>query len=309
MSLILLPNDSKGTVRRISSRVVAWTLLAVGLVVPGTALVVGYNIGVSDVDAQKKTLTSDLKVELGAQREELEVARQGAQENINALTKRVAELQSRVVRLDALGERLTDMASLDKGEFNFESAPALGGPNDSSLLIADSVAGDLLTSFDNLSRDLDDREQKLGVLESLLMTRNLQSQVHPDGFPVEKGWLSSYFGARSDPFTGRRAHHDGIDIAGKLGSNILAIASGVVTQSGDHPGYGNLVEVSHGNGYVTRYGHNQKNLVQIGDTVKKGQVLALMGTSGRSTGPHLHLEVHRDGRVVNPIKYVRAAAP
>ncbi len=309
MSLILLPNDSKGTVRRISSRVVAWTLLAVGLVVPGTALVVGYNIGVSDVDAQKKTLTSDLKVELGAQREELEVARQGAQENINALTKRVAELQSRVVRLDALGERLTDMASLDKGEFNFESAPALGGPNDSSLLIADSAAGDLLASFDNLSRDLDDREQKLGVLESLLMTRNLQSQVHPDGFPVEKGWLSSYFGARSDPFTGRRAHHDGIDIAGKLGSNILAIASGVVTQSGDHPGYGNLVEVSHGNGYVTRYGHNQKNLVQIGDTVKKGQVLALMGTSGRSTGPHLHLEVHRDGRVVNPIKYVRAAAP
>ena len=309
MSLILLPNDSKGTVRRISGRVVVCALLVVGLVVPGTALVVGYNIGVSDVDAQKKTLTSDLKTEIGVQREELEVARQVAQENINALTKRVAELQSRVVRLDALGERLTDMASLDKGEFNFESAPALGGPNDSSLLIAESVAGDLLASFDNLSRDLDDREQKLGVLESLLMTRNLQSQVHPDGFPVEKGWLSSYFGARSDPFTGRRAHHDGIDIAGKLGSNILAIASGVVTQSGDHPGYGNLVEVSHGNGYVTRYGHNQKNLVQIGDTVKKGQVLALMGTSGRSTGPHLHLEVIRDGRVVNPIKYVSAAAP
>lgn len=292
-----------------SGRVVACVLLAVGLVLPAVALVIGYSVGVSDVGSQKEALTADLKMELGTQREELEIARQAAQENINALTKRVAELQSRLVRLDALGERLTEMASLDKGEFNFDNSPALGGPNDPSLVIADSNAGDFLASFDSLSKELDDREQKLGVLESLLMTRNLQSQVHPDGFPVEKGWLSSYFGARSDPFTGRRAHHDGVDIAGKLGSNILAIASGVVTWSGDKSGYGNLVEVNHGNGYVTRYGHNQKNLVKVGDTVKKGDVLALMGSSGRSTGPHLHLEVVRDGRAVDPIMYVRAAAP
>ncbi len=309
MSVILLPNDSKGTVRRISGRVVACALVMVALVVPGIALVIGYNVGVADVSAQKNVLASGFKAELGTQREDIEIARQSAQENINALTKRVAELQSRVVRLDALGERLTEMASLDKGEFNFESAPAQGGPNAPSLLVAESSSSAFLIPFDELSQQLEDREQKLGVLETLLMTRNLQDRVHPDGFPVEKGWLSSYFGARSDPFTGRRAHHDGVDIAGKLGYNILAVAGGVVIWSGDRSGYGNLVEVSHGNGYVTRYGHNQKNLVQVGDTVKKGQVLALMGSSGRSTGPHLHLEVVRDGRAVDPIKYVSAVSP
>lgn len=307
MSIILLPNGSKGSVRRFSRRAAVGALMVLGLVVPAAALLVGYNLGTQSAATQKGVFTSGLRAELSVQREDIEVARQGAQENINALTKRLAELQSRVVRLDALGERLTEMASLDKGEFNFENAPALGGPNDSAVVIGDVTAGDLLVSFDNLNRQLEDREQQLGVLESLLMTRNLQNQVHPDGFPAEKGWLSSFFGVRSDPFTGRLAHHDGVDIAGKLGSNILAVAAGVVTWSGDRFGYGNLVEINHGNGYVTRYGHNQKNLVQVGDTVKKGQILALMGSSGRSTGPHVHFEVIRDGRVVDPIKYVRAA--
>ena len=309
MSIILLPNGSKGSVRRISRQAAMSVLMVLGLGIPGASLMVGYNMGVADASSPKELFTSGLKAELSVQREDIEVARQAAQENINALTKRLAELQSRVVRLDALGERLTKMANLDKGEFNFENAPALGGPNDSSVVIGDASAGDFLSSFENLSRQLEDREQQLGVLESMLMTRNLQEELHPDGFPAEKGWLSSFFGIRTDPFTGRLAHHNGVDIAGKLGSNILAVASGVVTWSGDRFGYGNLVEVNHGNGYVTRYAHCQKNLVQVGDTVKKGQVLALMGSSGRSTGPHVHFEVLRDGRVVNPVQYVHAAIP
>jgi murein DD-endopeptidase MepM/ murein hydrolase activator NlpD len=283
--------------------------MVLGLVVPGAALVAGYNLGVQGANAERELFTSGLKSELNVQREDIESARQVAQENLNALTKRLAELQSRVVRLDALGERLTEMASLDKGEFNFENAPAQGGPNDSSVVIGDVSAGDFLASFDHLNRQLEDREQQLGVLESMLMTRSLQNELHPDGFPAEKGWLSSFFGVRTDPFTGRLAHHNGVDVAGKLGSNILAVAAGVVTWSGGRLGYGNLVEINHGNGYVTRYGHNQKNLVQVGDTVKKGQILALMGSTGRSTGPHVHFEVLRDGRVVDPVQYVRAAAP
>lgn len=309
MSIILLPNGSKGSVRSISRRRAAAALMVLGLGLPAVALLIGYNLGAQNSGAKNELFTSGLRAELSVQREDIEAARQNAQENINALTTRLAELQSRVVRLDALGERLTEMASLDKGEFNFENAPAVGGPNDSSVVVGEAVAGDLLASFDALNRQLEDREQQLGVLESLLMTRNLQSEVHPDGFPAEKGWLSSFFGVRSDPFTGRLAHHDGVDIAGKLGSNVLAVAAGVVVWSGDRFGYGNLVEINHGNGYVTRYGHNQKNLVKAGDTVKKGQVLALMGSSGRSTGPHVHFEVIRDGRVVDPVKYVRAAAP
>lgn len=282
--------------------------MALGVVAPLSAMMVGYNLGNQNSSDENGMFTSGLKAELNAQREDIELARQGAQENINALTKRLAELQSRVVRLDALGERLTVMASLDKGEFNFENAPALGGPGDASLVVGEFTAGDLLVAFDNLNQQLEDREQQLAVLESLLMTRALQSEVHPDGFPAEKGWLSSFFGIRSDPFTGRLAHHDGIDIAGKLGSNVLSVAAGVVTWSDERFGYGNLVEINHGNGYVTRYGHNQKNLVKVGDTVKKGQVVALMGSSGRSTGPHVHFEVLRDGRAVNPIQYVRATA-
>lgn len=309
MSIILLPNGSKGSVRRISRRAVVGMLVVLGLIVPGAALMAGYNLAAMNVGIKSGMFTSGLRAELNVQREDIEIAKQGAQENINALTTRLAELQSRVIRLDALGERLTEMASLDKGEFNFENAPALGGPSDSFVVIGEEGASDLLVSLDNLSKQLEDREQQLAVLESLLMTRNLQNEVHPDGFPAEKGWLSSYFGVRSDPFTGRRAHHDGVDIAGKLGSNIVAVAAGVVTASGDRVGYGNLVEVNHGNGYVTRYGHNQQNMVQVGDTVKKGQVLALMGSSGRSTGPHVHFEVIRDGRVVNPIKYVRSTTP
>lgn len=309
MGIILLPKGSKGSSRSISrNKALAFiAVLVAGL--PAMAMVIGYHLGARSSSADREVYTSGLKAELNAQREDIEVARLGAQENINALTKRLAELQSRVVRLDALGERLTEMASLDKGEFNFDSAPAVGGPSDSSVVMGEGFAGDILVSFDNLNRQLDDREQQLGVLESLLMTRNLRNEVHPDGFPAEKGWLSSFFGFRSDPFTGRMAHHDGVDIAGKLGSNVLSVAAGVVTWSGDRFGYGNLVEVNHGNGYVTRYGHNQKNLVRVGDMVKKGQALALMGSSGRSTGPHVHFEVIRDGRVVDPVKYVRAAAP
>lgn len=307
MSIILLPNGSKGSVRRIGRRTAAMALIILGLAVPGAALVAGYNLGMQSASEQKEVFTSGLKAELNVQREDIEAARQSAQENLNALTKRLAELQSRVVRLDALGERLTEMASLDKGEFDFGNAPAVGGPSDSSVVIGELGAADFLSSFESLNKQLEDREQQLGVLESLLMTRNLQSEVHPDGFPAEKGWLSSFFGIRTDPFTGRLAHHDGIDVAGKLGSNVLAVAAGVVTWSGDRFGYGNLVEVNHGNGYVTRYGHNQKNLVKVGDTVKKGQILARMGSSGRSTGPHVHFEVLRDGRAVDPVKYVRAA--
>lgn len=309
MSIILLPNGSKGSVRSISRRRAVAALMVLVLGLPAVALLIGYNLGAQNSGANNELFTSGLRAELSVQREDIEAARQNAQENLNALTTRLAELQSRVVRLDALGERLTEMASLDKGEFNFENAPAVGGPNNSSAVVGEAVAGDLLVSFDALNRQLEDREQQLGVLESLLMTRNLQSEVRPDGFPAEKGWLSSFFGVRSDPFTGRLAHHDGVDIAGKLGSKVLAVAAGVVVWSGDRQGYGNLVEINHGNGYVTRYGHNQKNLVKVGETVKKGQVLAFMGSSGRSTGPHVHFEVIRDGRVVDPVKYVRAAAP
>jgi len=166
---------------------------------------------------------------------------------------------------------------------------------------------DFVKSLHELTAQLEDRAQQMGVLETMIMTRNLQAEVMPTGRPITRGWLSSYFGLRTDPFTGRRVHHSGIDFAGKLGSDIVSVAAGVVTYSGKRSGYGNLVEVNHGNGYVTRYGHCKENLVRVGQTIKKGQVIAKMGTTGRSTGPHVHFEVMRNGRHVDPKRYIHAS--
>jgi murein DD-endopeptidase MepM/ murein hydrolase activator NlpD len=163
---------------------------------------------------------------------------------------------------------------------------------------------DFLAALDELGAGLNDREQKLSVLESLLMSRSLDERVMPSGRPVEDGWLSSKYGKRNDPFTGKQEFHKGLDFAGKKGSEVVVVGDGVVTWSGKRSGYGNMIEVSHGNGYVTRYGHNQKNLVNVGDTVRKGQQIALMGSTGRSTGPHVHFEVMHDGKTVNPVKYI-----
>ena len=138
----------------------------------------------------------------------------------------------------------------------------------------------------------------------LLVNRKLDEQTWLSGRPIEKGWISSFYGQRVDPFSGLLAMHKGIDFAGQAGSNIIAVASGVVTWSGTQSGYGEMVEISHGDGFVTRYAHNDENLVKAGDLVKKGQPIALMGSSGRSTGAHVHYEVYRHGRIVDPSSYV-----
>ena len=167
---------------------------------------------------------------------------------------------------------------------------------------------DFVSSLDELDKQLEHRSLQLGVLESMLMNQELQDEVHPQGRPVKRGWVSSYFGYRTDPFNGRIAHHDGIDIAGKEGTEVISVAAGVVTWAGKRYGYGSLVEVNHGNGYVTRYAHNKDITVKVGDTVRKGQALATMGSTGRSTGPHVHFEVIKHGRTVDPMQYIRASA-
>ena len=197
---------------------------------------------------------------------------------------------------------------MEKGEFDFGSPPPQGGPEQPRVLDEEALPlPGLVSSVDSLDQQLEDRQQQLNVLETLFMNRDLLGEVLPAGRPVKHGWLSSYFGYRIDPFTGRRTRHDGVDIAGKLGEPVMAVAAGVVTYAGKRYGYGNLVEINHGNGFVTRYGHNSMVKVKVGQTVSKGQVVALMGSTGRSTGPHVHFEVWRRGRVVNPLKYLNAA--
>jgi murein DD-endopeptidase MepM/ murein hydrolase activator NlpD len=228
--------------------------------------------------------------------------RRSAQADLDALALRLGQMQAQLLRLNALGERLVTQGNLDKDEFDFDAEPAVGGPG--SAEATESVSyPDFLSILDELSAGINDREQKLSVLESLLMSRSLSERVKPSGRPVEDGWLSSTYGKRNDPFTGKQEFHKGVDFAGKKGAEVVVVGDGVVTWAGERSGYGNLIEVSHGDGYVTRYGHNQKHLVKVGDTVRKGQQIALMGSTGRSTGPHVHFEVMRDGKSVNPAEY------
>ncbi len=240
---------------------------------------------------------------LKTQQNEIVEARTSARESREASALRLAKLQARIVRLDALGERLTSVAKLEEGEFDFSQPPALGGPLEEKE-DGQVVLPDYLQLLERLAEDIESREQQLSILENLLVSRKIQDDVFIAGRPVEKGWMSSRFGNRNDPITGKRAWHSGVDFAGKEGSNVISVAAGVVVYSGPRSGYGQLVEINHGSGFKTLYGHHKKIHVKVGDIVKKGQVIGLMGSSGRSTGPHVHFEVYKNGRVVDPSSYI-----
>lgn len=245
---------------------------------------------------------------LQQQQADVEQARRDAESHLAALTLRVAELQARLTRLDALGERITGVAKLDSGEFDFSRPPAVGGPETADLG-EPFTPPEFVKTIDDLAGQIEDREQQLSTLEAMLAKRKIQDDIFIAGRPVKKGWIASRYGRRTDPFKGTVAWHDGIDFAGKMGSDIISVASGVVVTSGVKNGYGNVVEVNHGNGFSTRYGHCSKNLVKVGDVVKKGQVIALMGSTGRSTGPHVHFEVYKNGRTVDPSSYIHRTNP
>ena len=244
--------------------------------------------------------------EIQAQRQQLSQMREGFENNTRALARRLAELHAHVTRLDAAGTRMTQMANLDKGEFDFSQPPPLGGPESAAEGKPFQLDG-VFASLDAFETQLADRERQMRVLEDLLLASRLQKEVKPSGWPVADGWISSGFGMRMDPFTGLSAYHAGMDFASPEGAQVLAAASGIVSDVGERFGYGMLVEINHGNGYLTRYGHNSAALVKIGDQVRKGQAISLIGSTGRSTGPHVHFEVMLNGKVVNPARYIEAA--
>ena len=288
-----------------------------GLFVAGvlstTAFIGGYWYSAQTGSGVSMTEVKNLTGELESQRDAIATTRQQTEDTLDALAIRIGQMNARIIRLDALGSRLTGMAGLEDGEFNFNSDPAIGGPEErgpEELYLAGSAVAvpEVLAAMQGLDQQLVDREAQLGVLESMLMNQNLTDRVYPKGRPVKSGWMSSYFGRRTDPFTGKPANHKGVDFAGKLGAEIFAVADGVVTWSSPRYGFGKLVEINHGNGYATRYAHNSENLVSVGEEVRKGQTVALMGDTGRATGPNLHFEVLHRGHRVNPVKFIRQGA-
>lgn len=318
MKIILLSDGGGARAFRLRKRFIA--LAAAALAVPLVLILIAQQI---PADLSDHPMVSDWRTKLDQQKTRLRTLRLRSQAQSEAMGRQLALLQARLTRMEALGLRVAEVAQLDTTEFNFREPPALGGPtvdnrspslrngvheSQIGLAYASEIQGlpfaGLNQSLESLSAASFSAERQLEVLESLLRDKDYQQAKSLAGRPILWGWMSSPYGERVDPISGKKAWHKGVDFAGKAGSDVVAVAGGVVTYAGKRYGYGILVEITHSDGYVTRYGHHQEVLVQVGDVVKRGHVIALMGSSGRSTGPHVHFEVFKDGRRVDPAKYV-----
>jgi murein DD-endopeptidase MepM/ murein hydrolase activator NlpD len=245
-----------------------------------------------------------LRQQVAAQKAELQQVRENAQRDISRMAIKLGELQADSARLDALGQRLVVSGKLDPAEFDFNEAPGIGGP-EKSIPPEHSLPFDLSVSMEQLAQRFDKQQSQLGVLQSLLTDREVTASLVPSGMPVTDGYITSPYGRRIDPFTGHLSFHPGLDIGVPFGSQVHAVAAGVVTYAGVRDGYGKVVEIDHGDGYMTRYAHNSKLLAHVGEHVRAGEVISDAGSTGRSTGPHVHFEVWHGGKLVNPIAYVR----
>ena len=308
MNIIIVPGSKHGKGQNAS--LTQWHLLVIVVLVlialPITVGVLTYRIQAM-LDSEDGGVSALVRQEraLAAQRAVVDRTRRDAESHLNALALKLGHLQAQVLRLNALGGRLTRMAGLDQREFNFHDEPAMGGP-EKKITSTATPGNDVIASLETVGNEIDRQRERLVALESLLLYRRVSQAVTPSGWPVEGGgWVSSGFGPRVDPFTGDSSFHDGLDIAARYGSPILAVADGVVTFAGADAGYGNLIEVTHESGLVTRYAHASAILSKVGDRVRKGQEIAQVGSTGRSTGPHVHFMVVRDGHPVNPASYLQ----
>jgi len=301
---VIFVGRKTGRVKQLDLRhplVIAAALVLVSGIVGG-AFSIGMSLGARHGTTNPVDQLGGWSADLLRQKAQIEDVRRVLQEKVNALAMRVGQMNANVIRLNAMGKRLTRMANLSDGEFDFGNPPALGGAETADGQPAQIP--NLTAMVDDLQSQLASREQQLGVLENMILTRELNKQVYPEGRPVQQGFISSYFGQRADPFTGYTAVHKGIDFAGPEGTKVSSVAAGLVTFAGDRPGFGQMVEINHGNGLSTRYCHNEKLLVKQGDMVRKGQEVSLMGSTGHSTGPHLHFEVLKNGAQVDPLRFI-----
>jgi murein DD-endopeptidase MepM/ murein hydrolase activator NlpD len=266
----------------------------------GLLLATGLVIGMAGRSAMGMAQVSLLQASADRQQTELEQVRRGAQQEINAMAARLGELQAQANRLNALGERLTRVGQLQDGEFDFNEPVGVGG-NDAAF---DMRPAELKVGVDQLERQFAASGQQLSVLEALLFNRELDKNATPSRMPIANSYITSGFGGRADPFGGGGQYHKGIDFKANVGDPVLAVADGVVSFAGVKGGYGNVVDVDHGNGYITRYAHNSRLMVKAGDLIRVGTVVAKAGSTGRSTGAHVHFEVWENGRVVNPRKFL-----
>ena len=305
MKIILV--DARHGVSR-SINVKGWMRLGLSLCLLGLPMLIGYGAYLMaearGVKVARDAATEAWTESMREQEADLAKVKEDTVSRLEALTVRLANLQARLVRLDALGEKLSNVAGLADSDFDFSQEPSVGGPE---VLDGELAAPDFISELEALEKRIEERQQQLEMLNSVMTERQSLAEFDVSGRPISGGYISSGYGRRLDPFTGNRAFHQGVDFnTGRVGAEVFAVAAGVVNYAGWKEGYGRMVQIDHGNGYETVYAHDQKLLVKEGDVVKKGQIIALSGTSGRSTGPHVHFEVHKNGRVVDPASYIQS---
>lgn len=256
-----------------------------------------------DTKANISLISESIAPIIPVQIEDVELTDQASESTIQEYyAQRLGQLQAESIRLKALTKKIAKMAGIDTAVFELETSPPQGGI---ALEGQDISQIHFQQELKQLTATFKTQDQQLVMLKNLYLTNDSIRSAIPQGSPSKEGWISSYYGKRIDPFNGKKVFHHGIDIAGKLGSEVHSVADGIITWTGKRSGYGQLVEIDHGNGYVTRYAHNKTLTVKVGDRIKKGQAIALMGSTGRSTGPHVHFEVLRDGKTINPYSFVK----
>jgi murein DD-endopeptidase MepM/ murein hydrolase activator NlpD len=241
------------------------------------------------------------------QRREQQRSESYLRQNLDVMATKLGEMQARLLRLDSLGDRVARAIGFKPQDFLFGQAPGQGGALVQPAGSRDLSLGELGERLDQLSRQLEERTERLGVIQSIVSLDAARRAFHPDARPMDGGTLASNFGWRIDPFTGRQAFHEGIDFIAAPGTPIVAAASGIVITAEFHAAFGNMVEIDHGNDLITRYAHASRLHVKPGDVVRKGQRIADVGSTGRSTGPHLHFEVRHRGIAQNPTSFLRVS--
>ncbi|HEX9686228.1 MAG TPA: M23 family metallopeptidase [Burkholderiales bacterium] len=300
---IILVSEKLAKARTITLGLPQFALLGLGVVISVVALAASINYVLLRYAAELNVPYVQ-SILLSAQQEQHAKTESYLRENLNAMAVRLGQMQAQLVRLDTLGERLAKLAGFKPQDLVFNEPPARGGAV-SSLPPQDISLNDFTRQLDVLTRQVEDRGDKLGVLESLFTVDSAKKKLLPTILPVQGGWYSSNFGWRIDPFTGQRAFHEGIDVIVEHGTAFRAAAGGVVVFSAMHPQYGNMIEIDHGNGLVSRYAHASKRMVKIGDVVLRGTKIGEVGKTGRATGTHLHFEVRQHGAPVNPARFLR----
>ncbi len=285
-------------------KVKLFTLVGIGaLVILATGMFIGsFFIGSSN---ESQIKIKELQALVDSSQQELVEHKESVQNDIDSMTLQIGKLMAHSTRLNALGSRLTEAADINRDEFNLDAEPGIGGATP-------ELTGDINTpqslyeNLFNLEDSFSKQQENFTILAKLLNEQDIQHNSTPHIMPLDQGWISSYYGKRIDPFTGQQANHPGMDYSGAYRSKIVAAADGIVVWAGKRSSYGNMVEIDHGNGFMTRYAHAETIHVELGQKVSAGEQIAIMGKTGRATSEHLHFEILKNGHKVNPLPFVNS---